>query len=293
MPIQLLDPKSDFVFKKIFGTEKHSNVLINFLNDLLYEKHKECMAKIVEVTYVQTIQTPDSVSGKEMVLDIACTDSTGQQYVIEMQLSRFSGFERRALAYLTRVHSRQLKGGMDYDKIQPVFLLAIVNDELFKGHPYYRYDHKLVCDQTGGHHIKDIHLTFFDLSKFKKTKISELETMEEKWMYFLKYAPEADLDSEAYKMLIENSPIFKEAFLALDETSWTDEERALHERSVITKIDTNAVIKYNRAEGKAEGKAEKERIFILNMHEGGMAIEEIAKWTKLTVEEVEKILTGV
>jgi predicted transposase/invertase (TIGR01784 family) len=286
MPIQLLDPKSDFVFKKIFGTAKHSNVLVSFLNDLLYEKHKECMGKIIEVTYVQTIQTPDSVSGKEMVLDIACTDSKGQQYVIEMQLSRFSGFERRALAYLTRVHSRQLKGGMDYDNIQPVFLLAIVNDELFKGHPYYRYDHKLVCDQTGGHHIKDIHLTFFDLSKFKKTKLSELATKEEQWMYFLKYAPGVDLESEDYKTLIKNSPIFREAFLALDETSWTNEERELRERAVINKIDTNAVIKYNRAEGKAE----RDRVVVANMHKKGLPKETIAEIAEITVEEVEEIL---
>jgi hypothetical protein len=29
------DPKTDFVFKRIFGTEEHKDVLLAFLNDIL------------------------------------------------------------------------------------------------------------------------------------------------------------------------------------------------------------------------------------------------------------------
>ncbi|WP_191283883.1 PD-(D/E)XK nuclease family transposase, partial [Cardinium endosymbiont of Culicoides punctatus] len=32
---KFLDPKNDFAFKKIFGTEKHKDILIHFLNDVL------------------------------------------------------------------------------------------------------------------------------------------------------------------------------------------------------------------------------------------------------------------
>lgn len=36
MPItRFFDPKNDFAFKKIFGTEKNKNILIHFLNDVL------------------------------------------------------------------------------------------------------------------------------------------------------------------------------------------------------------------------------------------------------------------
>ena len=34
----LLDPKMDFVFKNIFGSEKHPNILISFLNATLKPK---------------------------------------------------------------------------------------------------------------------------------------------------------------------------------------------------------------------------------------------------------------
>lgn len=35
MTLALLPPKMDFVFKKIFGNEKHPNILISFLNAVL------------------------------------------------------------------------------------------------------------------------------------------------------------------------------------------------------------------------------------------------------------------
>ena len=35
MVARFLDPKNDFAFKQIFGTEKHKDILIHFLNDVL------------------------------------------------------------------------------------------------------------------------------------------------------------------------------------------------------------------------------------------------------------------
>ncbi|MFL7795586.1 Rpn family recombination-promoting nuclease/putative transposase, partial [Clostridium chauvoei] len=32
---RLLNPKVDFIFKKIFGSEKHPNILISFLNAVM------------------------------------------------------------------------------------------------------------------------------------------------------------------------------------------------------------------------------------------------------------------
>ena len=32
---KFLDPKNDFAFKRIFGTERNKDILIHFLNDML------------------------------------------------------------------------------------------------------------------------------------------------------------------------------------------------------------------------------------------------------------------
>ncbi len=45
---KFLDPKNDFVFKKIFGTEKNKAILVHFLNDMLGLVEGE---KIVNVSF--------------------------------------------------------------------------------------------------------------------------------------------------------------------------------------------------------------------------------------------------
>ncbi|EKE10005.1 MAG: hypothetical protein ACD_16C00090G0003, partial [uncultured bacterium] len=40
MLTKFLDPKNDFAFKKIFGTEKNKDILIHFLNDMLTFKDR-------------------------------------------------------------------------------------------------------------------------------------------------------------------------------------------------------------------------------------------------------------
>jgi predicted transposase/invertase (TIGR01784 family) len=257
---------------------------------VLYEKYKPEIDKIVEIKYVQTIQVPDSATGKEMVVDVLCEDTQKRQYIVEMQLSPFASFEDRACAYLSRVYSQQLDAGMKYNQHRPVFLVAIVNNTLFKGYPGYRYDHKLLCEQTGQQHIKKLHLIFFDLTKFKKDNIAELKTMEEKWLYFFKHAPEVDINGEDHQKLIKHSAILKEAYTALDEASWTKDERLQRQQAQITAIDTDAAMEFQREEGRAEGEAKKERELVLAMHKGRMPAVEIAKWAKLPLEAVEKII---
>ena len=38
---KFLDPKNDVAFKKVFGSEEHKDILINFINDILELRGKE------------------------------------------------------------------------------------------------------------------------------------------------------------------------------------------------------------------------------------------------------------
>ena len=49
---RFLDPKNDFAFKRIFGSEKHKKLLISFLNAVLW---KQIPAPIDEVTFLKPI----------------------------------------------------------------------------------------------------------------------------------------------------------------------------------------------------------------------------------------------
>ena len=64
-----LDPKSDVVFKKVFG--EHPHILISFLNALLplpLDRH------IVELSYLPSEQVPSIPEFKRTIADVKCKD---------------------------------------------------------------------------------------------------------------------------------------------------------------------------------------------------------------------------
>jgi hypothetical protein len=68
------DPKTDFVFKRIFGSEQHKEVLVAFLNDMLGldEVHR-----IVRVELLSPEQRPAVAELKLSIVDVKCTDARG------------------------------------------------------------------------------------------------------------------------------------------------------------------------------------------------------------------------
>ena len=77
----LLDPKMDFVFKNIFGSEKHPNILISFLNATLKPKDL-----ITEVEIKNTDLNKGYIEDKFSRLDVKATSSNNEIINIEIQL---------------------------------------------------------------------------------------------------------------------------------------------------------------------------------------------------------------
>ncbi|MGI2298261.1 PD-(D/E)XK nuclease family transposase [Candidatus Cardinium hertigii] len=78
---KFLNPKNDVAFRKIFGSEKHKDILIHFINDVLDLKESD---KVKEVRFLSTIQDPDIACKKESIVDVLCTDQYGKQIIVEM-----------------------------------------------------------------------------------------------------------------------------------------------------------------------------------------------------------------
>src|SRR5216683_2359883 len=102
---KFLDPKNDVAFKKIFGTEKNKDILIHFLNDMVTFREK---SPIQDVTFLKTIQDPEVAAKKTSVVDILCRDEKGNQYIVEMQVAKEKGFEKRALYYASKAYVSQM-----------------------------------------------------------------------------------------------------------------------------------------------------------------------------------------
>jgi len=76
------DPKSDIAFKKVFGNENKTEILISFLNAVL-DLHDE--QAIVEITLLNPHQVPKISILKESNLDVRAQTRAGVSFIVEMQ----------------------------------------------------------------------------------------------------------------------------------------------------------------------------------------------------------------
>ncbi|MDR2814703.1 MAG: Rpn family recombination-promoting nuclease/putative transposase, partial [Prevotellaceae bacterium] len=85
-----LDPKHDLIFKRIFGEHKH--LCKSLLNSML---PLDASQQIVELEYQSPELPPEIPALKDSIVDVRCTDSTGRQFIVEMQMHWTESFKSR------------------------------------------------------------------------------------------------------------------------------------------------------------------------------------------------------
>ena len=124
--MRYLNPKADLTFKKVFG--EHPDLIISFLNALLpFEKPEE---EITQVEYLNPEMVPQTPFHKDSIVDVRCKDQSGRQFIVEMQMMWTSAYKQRVLFNASKAYVSQLDKGKDYELLQPVYSLNLVNDTL-------------------------------------------------------------------------------------------------------------------------------------------------------------------
>jgi predicted transposase/invertase (TIGR01784 family) len=118
-----LDPKNDLVFKRIFG--EHPDLLISFLNALM---PSEAGRMIESVEYLSPELVPINLALKNSIVDVRCKNNCGRQFIVEMQMYWNSVFTNRMAFNVSKACVRQVEKPQDYDLLQTVYGLAILND---------------------------------------------------------------------------------------------------------------------------------------------------------------------
>ena len=122
-----INPKTDFAFKKIFGSQQSHGILISFLNGILYEGN----SVILDLEILNPYQAPKIRGVKDTYLDIKAKLATGETVIIEMQVLNVEGFEKRILYNAAKAYSIQLTSGQEYPRLNPVIALTITDFEMF------------------------------------------------------------------------------------------------------------------------------------------------------------------
>jgi predicted transposase/invertase (TIGR01784 family) len=116
-----LDPKSDVVFKKIFG--QHPRLLKSFLNAVL---PLPVDGLIENLEYLAFEQIPVIPTFKHTIVDVKCTDQQGRIFIVEMQIQWVPSFMQRMLFGASQAYVRQLEKGEKYEYLNPVYGLGIL-----------------------------------------------------------------------------------------------------------------------------------------------------------------------
>jgi predicted transposase/invertase (TIGR01784 family) len=74
--MRYLDPKNDFIFKKIFG--ENANILISFLNALLPLEEGRF---IISLEYLPSELVPEIPEFKNSIVDVRCKDNFGRNFI--------------------------------------------------------------------------------------------------------------------------------------------------------------------------------------------------------------------
>ncbi|WP_254229503.1 Rpn family recombination-promoting nuclease/putative transposase [Wolbachia pipientis] len=301
---KFLDPKNDVAFRRIFGTEKNKDILIHFLNDILSFTGKNA---IQDIEFLSTIQDPDIASKKQSIVDVLCRDSTGVQWIIEMQVAKTKGFEKRAQYYAAKAYSRQADKGDQYHDLKEIIFIAIADCILFPDKAEYKSKHTIRDEDTNEHDLKDFYFVFIELPKFPKTKEDQLSSIVEKWVYFFRYADETS--EEELERIIGSDLIIKRAYEELNRFNWSEKEFIAYEQEIKRIRDEQAVLaqklddatekgiqigqERGRQEGREEGiliGEEKGKIEVAkNLLKAGISIDVVSQTTGLSFDEIKQL----
>ena len=245
MSTRYLDPKNDLAFKKVFGAEKHKRIPMDFLNAVFHLENEDT---IIDLEFLNPKQAPEIDARKESIVDLLVQDQKGTKYIIEMQVAKVEGFEKRAQYYAAKTYCAHFGKGEKYHDLKKVIFLAITDYVVFPQKKDYKSDHVILDNKTYEHDLKDFSFTFVELPKFTKP-LKQLKTIEDKWYYFLKHADESPNIAE----VLAHHPEIKEAYDILDRYHWTENELQWYEKLIMNTADAKGMLDAARNDGLQEG----------------------------------------
>ena len=282
MERRLLNPKIDFVFKKIFGSEKHPGVLISFLNAVLKPKNN-----ITDVEIKNTDIDKSYIEDKFSRLDVKAVTSKNEIINIEIQLKNEYNMIQRSLYYWSKLYEEQLEEGDRYDKLCRTVCINILDFKYLKNDRFHNgYRLKEIETNEELTDLEEIH--FIEIPKLKKIN-SEKDIVDvlEGWVELLR-----DPESEVVRKLEMTNKEIREAKDELYRLSMDEKERALYfirEKSIRDEISALANAEEKGMERGIKKGERNKAIEIAKSLLDVLDIETISIKTGLSIKEIEDI----
>lgn len=300
----------DWAIKRLLRQKANFDVLEGFLTVFIGEE-----VKIVEILESEgNQQTPDDKFNR---VDIKARNSKGEIILVEVQNTSELYYLERILYGVAKAITEHIHLGDTYKEVKKVYSISILYFDIGKGADYlyvgqnkfigvHTNDQLVITAKEKGALVQKSPAEIFPeyilvrVNEFDKVAVTPLE----EWVAYLKSG-----------VIKENTtaPGLQEARKKLQYYSMTDAERYAYDEHINAVMIQNDVLgnareeglaegraegltqgraeglTQGRAEGLAEGRAEAKKDIVKSMLSNGLSVEQAAKYSGLTVEEVESI----
>jgi predicted transposase/invertase (TIGR01784 family) len=171
MDKEFLPPKSDLVFKLLFGDERNIDLLTDLLKSVLDIPEDEYAG----VTIVDPYLLREFEGDKLGILDVKVKTKSGKVIDIEIQVYAMPEIKERLVFYVSKMVVEQIGNSEDYDNIKRVISIVITDFELVEGDDEYHHRFTLY-DQKNGKEFTDI-VELHTLELPKVSKVSDSTRM--------------------------------------------------------------------------------------------------------------------
>lgn len=279
-----INPYTDFGFKLLFGTVMNKELLISFLNALLFKEET-----VKDVTYLNAEHLDTQEYDRRAVFDVYCENEKGEKFLVEMQRGEQQFFKDRSVYYATfPIREQSQRGKWDYE-LKAVYIIGILNFTFNDTDgDYFHHEVKLVDLYTHKVFYDKLTFIYLEMPKFNK-KEDELESMFDKWLFVLR-----NLSSLFERPRALQNRVFDRLFEAAEIAKFNPKELGEYWESLKNFRDWYSVmstqLKKGREEGLKEGleQGRKEECFknAKKMKQAGIAFDVIAQVTGLSIGEI-------
>jgi predicted transposase/invertase (TIGR01784 family) len=214
------DPKVDYAFKKVFGTEETALVLIDLLHAVVHPT-MPITGLAIRPAHSQKAAPAD----KQAIGDIRANDQGNRQFHVEMQWHAPWFFPKRVLYYWSRFHPEQLREGEGYQTLRPTISICFTNDILYPEVTDHHLVFRLKEATQGLVWCDDLEIHLIELPKFTRT-VEEVSSALDRWCYFLRHA--AGLDPDHLPPTLD-VPAIRRAMEVLKVFTQDEQEREIYE----------------------------------------------------------------
>lgn len=296
----------DWAIKRLLRQKANFDVLEGFLTVFIGEE-----VKIVEILESEgNQQTQDDKFNR---VDIKARNSKGEIILVEVQNTSELYYLERILYGVAKAITEHIHLGDTYKEVKKVYSISILYFDIGKGADYlyvgqnkfigvHTNDQLVITAKEKGALVQKSPAEIFPeyilvrVNEFDKVAVTPLE----EWVAYLKSG-----------VIKENTtaPGLQEARKKLQYYSMTDAERYAYDEHLNAVMIQNDVLGNAREEGlaegraegltqgraegltqgRAEGRAEAKKDIVKSMLSNGLSVEQVAKFSGLTIEEVESI----